>query len=152
MFRRTLLAVPILALFLSHACSAIAAEAAKKRPISLDDLARLQRVGSPVVAPDGEWVVYTVTQVDPKDDKNVTHLWMVKWDGSVRLQLTYGKDDATAPKFSPDGRYISFISSRPGSVKGDQVWALDRRGGEAEQLTSVTDQNVQAYVWSPDSK
>ena len=152
MFRRTLLAVPILALFLSHACSAIAAEAAKKRPISLDDLARLQRVGSPVVAPDGEWVVYTVTQVDPKDDKNVTRLWMVKWDGSVRLQLTYGKDDATAPKFSPDGRYISFISSRPGSVKGDQVWALDRRGGEAEQLTSVTDQNVQAYVWSPDSK
>ncbi len=77
---------------------------------------------------------------------------MVKWDGSVHLQLTYGKEGASSPKFSPDGRYISFMSSRPGTVKGDQVWVMDRRGGEAEQLTNITDQNIQGYSWSPDSK
>jgi dipeptidyl aminopeptidase/acylaminoacyl peptidase len=132
--------------------AAYAADAPKKRAINLDDLVRLQRVGSPAVSPDGEWVAYTVTQVDAKEDKTQTHLWMVKWDGSVHLQLTYGKESASNPRFSPDGRYISFLSSRPGTAKGDQIWLLDRRGGEAEQLSSIADQNIQGYIWSPDSK
>ena len=129
-----------------------ASDVPKKRDINLDDLAKLQRVGPPVLSPDGEWILYTVGQVDTKEDKTQTHLWMVKWDGSVHLQLTYNKEGASAPKFSPDGRYISFMSSRPGTVKGDQVWVMDRRGGEAEQLTNITDQNIQGYDWSPDSK
>ena len=141
-------------LFLTFASivAAHAADAPKKRDINLDDLARLQRVGGPVVSPDGEWVIYSVSQIDTKEDKSQSHLWMVKWDGSVHLQLTYGKEGASSPKFSPDGRYISFMSSRPGPVKGDQVWVMDRRGGEAEQLTNITDQNIQGYSWSPDSK
>jgi dipeptidyl aminopeptidase/acylaminoacyl peptidase len=129
-----------------------AADAPKKRDITLDDLAKLQRVSGPVVSPDGEWVVYSVSQVDTKEDKSQTHLWMVKWDGSVDLQLTYGKDGVSSPKFSPDGRYISFISPRPGAAKGDQVWVMDRRGGEAEQFTAITDQEIGGYSWSPDSK
>ena len=132
--------------------AANAADAPKKHDINLDDLAKLQRVSGPVVSPDGEWVIYTVGQVDTKDDKGQSHLWMVKWDGSVHLQLTYGKEGASSPKFSPDGRYVSFMSSRPGTVKGDQVWVMDRRGGEAEQLTNITDKNIQGYSWSPDSK
>ena len=152
MFRRTSLTSLTLVLLFFCAPAIFGSEVSKKRPIALDDLVRLQRVGSPVVSPDGEWVAYTVSQVDPKEDKTETHLWMVKWDGSVRLQLTYGKDDASSPRFSPDGRYISFLSWRPGQAKGDQVWALDRRGGEAEQLTNITDQQIQGYIWSPDSK
>jgi len=152
MLRKTSLTLLVFVLLFFCAPATSGSEIVKKRPISLDDLVRLQRVGSPVVSPDGEWVAYTVSQVDPKEDKTETHLWMVKWDGSVRLQLTYGKDDASSPRFSPDGRYISFLSSRPGPAKGDQVWALDRRGGEAEQLTNITDQQIQGYIWSPDSK
>jgi len=139
-------------LILATTFAAHAADPPKKRDINLDDLAKLQRVGGPVVSPDGEWVVYSVSQVDTKEDKSQSHLWMVKWDGSIHLQLTYGKESASAPKFSPDGRYISFMSGRPGTTKGDQVWVMDRRGGEAEQLTNITDQNVQGYSWSPDSK
>lgn len=131
---------------------ASAADAPHKRSINLDDLARLERVGAPVISPDGQWVAYSVSQVDTKDDKNETHLWMVKWDGSVDLQLTFGKEGASSPRFSPDGRYISFLSSRPGPAKGEQVWVLDRRGGEAQQLTSVTDMEIAGYLWSPDSK
>ena len=141
-----------LIVFLTAIAAIHAADAPKKRDINLDDLAKLQRVGPPVVSPDGGWVLYTVSQVDSKEDKTQTHLWMVKWDGSVHLQLTYGKEGASEPKFSPDGRYISFMSSRPGPVKGDQVWVMDRRGGEAEQLTNITDQNISSYSWSPDSK
>src|SRR6202167_6408530 len=129
-----------------------AADAPKKRDITLDDLARLQRVGTPVVSPEGDWVAYTASQSDTKEDKGQTRLWMVKSDGSVHLELTFGKEGASSPKFSPDGRYISFLSSRPGPAKDSQVWVLDRRGGEAEQLTAITDQDIQAYSWSPDSK
>jgi dipeptidyl aminopeptidase/acylaminoacyl peptidase len=152
MLRRFPAALLFLGVLPSLLTPAHAAEAPKKRDITLDDLAKLQRVGGPVVSPDGEWVVYSVSQVDTKEDKSQTHLWMVKWDGSIDLQLTYGKEGASSPKFSPDGRYISFISSRPGSAKGDQVWVMDRRGGEAEQFTAITDQEIGGYSWSPDSK
>jgi hypothetical protein len=76
---------------LAVAIPAITADAPKKRAITLDDLARLQRAGAPVVSPEGDWVVYTVSQTDTKEDKGQTHLWMVRWDGSARIQLTFVK-------------------------------------------------------------
>jgi dipeptidyl aminopeptidase/acylaminoacyl peptidase len=149
MLRGLLSSLACIGLFLSLAANA---ETPKKRPITLDDLGRIQRVGNPTISPDGQWVIYTVSQIDTKEDKNQTHLWMVKWDGSTQLQLTYGKEGVSSPRFSPDGRYISFMSSRPGPAKGDQVWVMDRRGGEAEQFTAITDHEIGNYIWSPDSK
>ena len=57
------------------------------------------------------------------------------------------------PRWSPDGRYLAFLSDREGATKveGAQVWLLDRRGGEAHQLTAIKDK-LDAYEWSPDSK
>jgi dipeptidyl aminopeptidase/acylaminoacyl peptidase len=150
--RYPLKALLCLGLFLPAFHAILAADAPKKRAITLDDLARIERVGAPAISPDGAWVVYTVSQIDTKEDKGQTHLWMVKWDGSAQIQLTYGKEGASSPKFSPDGKYISFMSSRPGPTKGSQVWVMDRRGGEAEQLTNITDQSIQGYSWSPDAK
>ena len=141
-----------LALAFVAALPALAADAPAKRAITLDDLARIQRVSAPVLSPDGEWILYSVSQIDAKEDKTQSHLWLAKWDGSVHIQLTYGKEGAGSPRFSPDGRYISFTSSRPGPAKGSQVWVMDRRGGEAEQFTAITDQDLGGYSWSPDSK
>jgi dipeptidyl aminopeptidase/acylaminoacyl peptidase len=152
MFDKALKSILCLVLSLLTIAPANAADAHKKRAITLDDLARIERVGAPVLSPDGEWVVYTVSQVDTKEDKSQAHLWMVKWDGSARIQLTFDKEGVSLPRFSPDGRSISFLSSRPGPAKGAQVWLLDRRGGEAQQLTAVTDQEIENYIWSPDAK
>jgi dipeptidyl aminopeptidase/acylaminoacyl peptidase len=80
---------------------------------------------------------------------------MERWDGSVNTQLTFGKDGASHPEFSPDGKYISFLSSREGrtgKAKGTQLWVLNRLGGEPEQFTEITGQEIQDYAWSPDSK
>lgn len=152
MFNQCLKLPLILAFFYFTSTCMLAADAPAKRAITLDDMARLVRVGAPVLSPDGEWVLYTASQIDVKEDKNVAHLWMVKWDGSINLQLTFDKEGASDPRFSPDGKFISFISSRPGAAKGDQLWVMDRRGGEAQQLTGITDHEIEGYEWSPDSK
>ena len=125
--------------------------------ISLDDLAKIARVGEAVISPDGQWFLYSVSRMDTKEDKNHSDLWMERWDGSSNMQLTFGKEGASHPEFSPDGKYISFLSSRPGKAKGTQLWVLNRLGGEPEQFTEITavggvPQEIQDYAWSPDSK
>jgi dipeptidyl aminopeptidase/acylaminoacyl peptidase len=122
-----------------------------RRPFKLDDLARLREVRDPQIAPDGQWVAYVVATVDVKEDKTNTHIWMVGYDGKNDRQITFSQDSETAPRWSPDGKYLSFTSSRPGKAKGNQVWLLDRNGGEAYQLTELKGR-LQSYDWSPDSK
>ncbi len=127
------------------------ASAAEKRLVSLDDLVRIHDVGSPEVSPDGQWIAYTVSNVDKEADKRDTDLWMVSWDGKQHIQLTFSPESEGSPRWSPDGKYLSFTSSRPGKAKGSQVWILDRRGGEARQLTDFK-QKLSDYQWSPDAK
>jgi dipeptidyl aminopeptidase/acylaminoacyl peptidase len=132
---------------------------AAPHPITLSDLYRFQNVGSPVVSPDGKWIAYTVHKTDLKADKGATDLWMVSWDGAQDIRLTWGYQSvadehglgsAGAPQWSPDGKYLSFLADRPGPAKGEQVWIMDRRGGEAHQLTDVKGE-IHGYAWSPDS-
>ena len=125
---------------------------AGKHLISLDDLAKFARVGGPVISPDGAWILYTVSRIDVKEDKNHSDLWMERWDGTDNRQVTFGKEGASHPEFSPDGKYLSFLSSRPGKAKGTQLWVLNRMGGEPEQFTEITGFEIENYSWSPDSK
>ena len=140
----------IVALLLAVA-TALTAEA-QPRPVTLDDAWRVQDVGDPQVSPDGEWVLYTLTTTDVAADKRDTDVWIVKWDGSERRRLTFSAENENAPRWSPDGRYISFLSSRAGGkANGNQVWVLERAGGEARQLTELTGR-IQSYAWSPETK
>jgi dipeptidyl aminopeptidase/acylaminoacyl peptidase len=139
----------ILALIL--ACATLAMAQTARHPLKLDDLARMREVRDPQVSPDGQWVAYVVSTVDVKEDKANSHIWMVSFDGKIDRQMTWSQDSETAPRWSPDGKYLSFTSSRPGKAKGSQVWLLDRSGGEAFQLTELKGR-LQGYEWSPDSK
>ena len=127
-----------------------------KHGMTLDDMQRMVRVGAPEVSPDGKWIAYTVAHVDTGEDKSVSDLWMVSWDGTQDVQLTFGLATAEgasvgSPRWSPDGRYLAFTADRPGKAKGSQVWVLDRRGGEAQQLTDVKE-DLGEYRWSPDGE
>jgi dipeptidyl aminopeptidase/acylaminoacyl peptidase len=121
-------------------------------PITLDDIFRFHDVGDPQISPDGQWVAYTVSTIDTAADKRITDLWMVSWDGSQDIRLTYNTENsASSPRWSPDGKFLAFETDRPGKAKGTQVWVLDRRGGEAHQLTDVKG-HLGSYAWSPDGK
>ena len=76
---------------------------------------------------------------------------MVSYDGKRDLRLTSSPEAEGTPRWSPDGKYLAFLSARPGKAKGNQVWLLPREGGEAEQLSDVKGR-LQGYEWSPDSK
>ena len=141
-----------LTLALLTSLAGVAQAPAAKRAITLDDMPKIARVGNPVLSPDGSWLLYSVSRPDMKEDKGHSDLWMIRWDGTSNLQLTFGKEGASHPAFSPDGKYISFLSSRPGKVKGTQIWLLNRMGGEPEQLTTITGNEIGNYLWSPDSK
>jgi dipeptidyl aminopeptidase/acylaminoacyl peptidase len=129
----------------------VAAQQPAKRPLKLDDLARMREVRDPQVSPDGQWIAYVVSAIDAKEDKSNAHIWMASYDGKNDRQITWSQDSENSPRWSPDGKYLAFTSSRPGKVKGNQVWLLDRSGGEAMQLTEMKGR-LQGYEWSPDSK
>lgn len=141
---------PVFLLVLS-VCAISLAQSQTKRLLKIDDFDRFAEVDDPQLSPDGKWIAYTVSTVNRDDDKTVTNVWMINWDASQRVRLTYDNESESSPRWSPDGRYLSFVSSRPGKSKGSQVWVLDRRGGEARQLTNIKDFSISKYDWSPDS-
>ena len=83
-----------------------------KRAITLDDLAKFKTVADPQRSPDGKWVAYVVGSTDVEKDKRESDLWMVSWDGTQKVRLTSGPDSESAPRWSPDGRYLAFLASR----------------------------------------
>jgi dipeptidyl aminopeptidase/acylaminoacyl peptidase len=125
-----------------------------KRPIRLDDLARIRSVGDPQRSPDGKWIAYTVATTDVEKDRRDTDLWMVSFDGAEEIRLTSSPDGESSPRWSPDGRFLAFLASRGTDEEkklGAQVWLLDRRGGEAQRLTDIKG-GVNDYAWSPDGR
>ena len=126
-----------------------------KRPIGLDDLAKMRTVGDPQVSPDGEWVAYTVGTVDAEKDKRDTDVWMVSWDGLEQIRLTSTSDSSeSTPRWSPDNKYLAFLTARGDETQkkqGAQLWLLNRAGGEAQELTNVKG-GVSDFAWSPDAK
>src|SRR5215470_2319489 len=108
---------------------------ADKRLLKVDDLFEIKDVGDPRLSPEGDWVAYTVRKPDLKSDKNETDIYMSRWDGQSTLRVTTSKGAETTPRFSPDGRWLAFLSSRDYDDETDQVWLLSRSGGEAERLT-----------------
>src|SRR3954470_8033531 len=144
-----LLALAVVA-SIAVASTAASAQATARRPLRADDIYRLRAVNDPQISPDGAWVAYTVATADSAKDKNDTDVWMTSWDGSQSIRLTSTPESESSPRWSPDGRWLAFVSGRQ-EGKGGQIWLLDRRGGEAQRVTQIKG-GVSGVAWSPDGK
>jgi dipeptidyl aminopeptidase/acylaminoacyl peptidase len=120
----------------------------QQRKITIDDYFAIREVHDPQVSPDGKWIAYTVKTAVLKTDKNMERIWMVPSGGGEAVALTTEKASSSHARWSPDGKWIAFLSARDGSK--EQVWLLSRGGGEAERLT-YTPSDVEELEWAPDS-
>ena len=126
-------------------CASLSAQA--RRPLKVDDYFAIKRLGDPRVSPDGRFVAYTISTSELKTDKSETRIWMSPHGGGEAVAMTRKGASSSSPRFSPDGKWLAFLSARD---EGEaQVWLLNRQGGEAEQLTEVK-QGVEGFEWSPD--
>lgn len=121
---------------------------AQKQPITFESFLALQIAGDPRLSPDGRTVAYTISVPSLTDNRNVSRIWGVPAAGGAARALTTGPGSDRAPRWSPDGKSLAFISTRGGSP---QVWRVLPAGGPAVQLTRVAS-GVNDFIWAPDGK
>ncbi len=133
--------------------AATVAMAAGQRPITTDDYHQFRFVGDPTFSPDGKTVAFTVTRVDRTQNRRVSGIWLAPTDRSDPPRpITSGASSSTGPAFSPDGRHLSFYSTR--AVPGDdvstrsQLYLLPLNGGEPRRLSNLPN-GVSGCAWAP---
>jgi dipeptidyl aminopeptidase/acylaminoacyl peptidase len=133
---------------LSLAAVAAAKTAQPSKPFTIDDLIKTRRVADPQVSPDGRLIAYTITDTDKAANKRLTQIYLISVDGEDARQLTNEKQSSSAPRWSPDGRLLAFVSARDGE---SQIWTMDVESGEAKKISNVA-MGASDPVWSPDGK
>jgi dipeptidyl aminopeptidase/acylaminoacyl peptidase len=123
-----------------------ALRAADAQVPTIDQVIALQRPGAVAISPDGTRVAYTVSETNWDDNAYETQIFLTRRGGGPPVQLTRSKKSSSAPAWSPDGRWIVFISDR---TDKRQLYLISPDGGEARPLTDV-DGGVGSFAWSPD--
>ena len=115
-----------------------------------------RRLGYPSItevapAPDGRQIVYVVREPLRTDEKSefLSHLFLASVEGGEPLQLTFGDHQNSCPRWSPDGRYLAFLSRRSGKAN---VYVMRVSVGEAWALTKYDESDVTAPLWAPDGQ
>ena len=122
--------------------------AGEKAPFSIDALYKVKSVSSPAISPDGKRIAFRVTTFYLKEGKSNADIYVMNLDGRNLRRMTTSEDADFAPVWSPDGKYLYFISTRSGD---SQVWRIPVDGGEAEQLTDFP-MGVEDFVLAPNGK
>jgi dipeptidyl aminopeptidase/acylaminoacyl peptidase len=137
-------------------CVATAASAQNRRAPTIDDLLNLVQVSGAEISPDGKQVIYTRSELKKwSDNKRVSSIWIANSDGTDHRQLLTSDKDRS-PVWSPDGRYVAFLSTRDQAennrdAPGAQIWLLRTSGlGEATKL-SEQKTAVRSIKWADDS-
>ncbi len=114
-------------------------------PFTVEDLVAFERISEPAVSPDGKHVAFTVSTLDLEANRRRKDLWMADVQKGGARRFT-GHGSAQAAAFSPDGRWVYFLSARSGTP---QVWRIPLDGGEAEPVTKLP-LEVSSFRLSPD--
>jgi acylaminoacyl-peptidase len=126
----------------------MAAGLAQARPFTAKDLALLDRVSDPRISPDARFVAYNLRSTDWDGNHGVNALWVIDRsaaNSAPRLVRDQEKS-STAPRWSADGQWLYFLSSRSGSI---QVWRTAAQGGASWQVTKLP-LDVNQYRLAPD--
>jgi dipeptidyl aminopeptidase/acylaminoacyl peptidase len=126
----------------------------RKKPITLDDLWQMQRLGAPSLSPDGAQAVLAVSQHSMADNGAHSALWLLSTPGGTPRQLTQCGDKDGQPQFSPRGDRIGFVARREQQGQKDstpQFYVIAADGGEAQRIGKVAT-GIDAFRWCPDGE
>lgn len=124
-------------------------EVTTQRPMDPRDLARIHVASDPQISPDGARVAFVVTTLSEEKDAYLSNVWVVDTAGGPPRRFTSGPKRDTTPRWSPDGRWLAFLSEREARQK-TQVYVMPADGGEPVKLTSFAN-GVSDLDWAPDS-
>lgn len=114
--------------------------------LSSEDFYEIKRIDEVSISPDGSLLAYVLQEVTRSNNDYNRSIWLVPCAGGTPRKFTAGVKQDFSPRWSPDGKRLAFVSTRGGKP---QVYIIELDGGEAWQLTSIT-QGVAVYAWSPD--
>src|SRR5919204_6927125 len=104
-----------------------------------EDIYALTSVGDPRLSPDGRRVAYVVTGVDGEANRYRSAIWVAPLDGSEKpRRLTSGERSDGSPRWSPDGRWLAFVSNRDDDEEKKahgELYVMPADGGEPRRLT-----------------
>ena len=115
------------------------------------DVYKMEAVSRPKISPEGRWILYSQSKIDAAKDRSVSKLYMMSSDGKETITLTEQTKGVGNYQWSPDGKYISYLTKGRDEDKGSQIFLMDRRGGEGVQL-SVIKGEINDYVWFNNGK
>jgi dipeptidyl aminopeptidase/acylaminoacyl peptidase len=116
-----------------------------KESITFEDFFSMNRLGSPVVSPDGKTIAFTIKKANIDENTYITQIWLINSDGSNLKQFTTHTTSSTTPQFSHNGENVYFLSKRSGQM---QLWMKPVEGGQAVQQTDVYN-GIVGYRVSP---
>ena len=119
--------------------------------IKAQDLFKMVTVSEARFSPDGQWLAHVRTEADQEKDCYRSAIWLVPAAGGRPRQFTSGERRDSAPRWSPDGRWLLFVSDRGAEKAKPQLYLIPTDGGEARRLTKM-ENGVGAPAWSPDGK
>jgi dipeptidyl aminopeptidase/acylaminoacyl peptidase len=122
---------------------------AQVRPINIDDLLAIKRVGSPRLSPDGQWIAFDESTIDMKANARHSAIHLLPVSGGASRTITDGAKQDEGPAWSPDGKWIAYVSNRDGGAK--QVWLYDVAAGTQKKISNL-DGGAGSVKWAPNGK